>query len=292
MPRFLPAIGGCLLLATMLSSAQTEQSVPTLDNESSGSWFVELASPPTTDGTAVATLEREEDAFHAAAAGAGVRYSEGRHFRKLWNGLTVRASAGDVPKLRALPGVQSVYPVVKVDPPAGRGAAGRRRRYGDGDPHDGRRYRAECPGPDRARRHGGGDGHRHRLRPSRPRRLFRSRAAASPRASTSWATTSMRARPTRRSRCPTRIRILTTATVTARTSAASSAPTAAVKGVAPGVTFHAYRVFGCEGHDDRRDHARRDGNGAGRRRRRVEHEHRQRAGVAAIPDGQGAPTSS
>ena len=114
MPRFLPAIGGCLLLATMLSSAQTEQSVPTLDNESTGSWFVELASPPTTDGISVAALEREEDAFHAAAAGSGVRYSEGRHFRRLWNGLTVRASAADVPKLRALPGVQSVYPVMKV----------------------------------------------------------------------------------------------------------------------------------------------------------------------------------
>jgi subtilisin family serine protease len=98
----------------MLSYAQTEQSVPILDNESTGSWFVELASPPTADGTAVATLEREEGEFHAAATSAGVRYSEGRHFRKIWNGLTVRASAADVPKLRALPGVQSVYPVVKV----------------------------------------------------------------------------------------------------------------------------------------------------------------------------------
>ena len=81
MRRFLGGIGACLLLATMLSSAQTEQSVPTLDNESSGSWFVELASPPAVDGTAVATLEREEASFHAAAAGAGVRYTRGRHFR-------------------------------------------------------------------------------------------------------------------------------------------------------------------------------------------------------------------
>jgi subtilisin family serine protease len=114
MPKFLSAIGVCLLLATMLSHAQTGQSVPTLDNESTGSWFVELSSPPTADGTAVATLEREEAGFHSAAASAGIQYSEGRHFRKLWNGLTVRASAGDAPKLRALPGVQSVYPVVKV----------------------------------------------------------------------------------------------------------------------------------------------------------------------------------
>ena len=64
---FFGGIGVCLLLATMMSDAQTGQSVPTLDNEASGSWFVELASPPTVDGTAIATLEREEAGFHAAA---------------------------------------------------------------------------------------------------------------------------------------------------------------------------------------------------------------------------------
>jgi len=113
MSRFLSAVGGGLLLSTMLS-AQSSQSVPTLDNESTGSWFVELSSEPTVEGTPLATLDREEAAFHAAATSAGIRYTTGRHFRKLWNGLTVRASAGDIPKLRALPGVQSVYPVVNV----------------------------------------------------------------------------------------------------------------------------------------------------------------------------------
>ena len=114
MPKFLSAIGVCLLLATMLSYAQDGQSVPTLDNESTGSWFVELASPPTVEGTASATLAQEEAGFHSVAAGAGIRYSKGRQFRKLWNGVTVRASSAEVPKLRALSGVQAVYPVVKI----------------------------------------------------------------------------------------------------------------------------------------------------------------------------------
>ena len=114
MPRLLSVFGVCLLLATMRSHAQAGQAVPIADNESTGAWFVELASPPAADGTAVAQLEREEAEFHEAAAGAGVRYTEGRHFRKLWNGLTVRTSAADVPKLRALPGVLSVYPVLKA----------------------------------------------------------------------------------------------------------------------------------------------------------------------------------
>jgi subtilisin family serine protease len=98
----------------MMSHAQTEQSVPILDNESSGAWFVELASPPGIDGTAASTLDREEAGFYAAAASAGVRYTKGQRFRTLWNGVTVRASGGNVAKLRALPGVQAVYPVVKI----------------------------------------------------------------------------------------------------------------------------------------------------------------------------------
>jgi hypothetical protein len=77
MRRLLGGTGVCLLLATMILSAQIEQSVPTLDNETSGSWFVELASPPTVDGTAIATLEREEQNFHAAAKGAGLRTRKG-----------------------------------------------------------------------------------------------------------------------------------------------------------------------------------------------------------------------
>jgi subtilisin family serine protease len=44
-----------------------------------------------------------------------VRYTEKRHFRQLWNGLTVRASTRDAARLKTVPGVQAVYPVAKVD---------------------------------------------------------------------------------------------------------------------------------------------------------------------------------
>ena len=81
MTRFLSAVGVSVLLSTMLSYAQTGQSVSTLDNESTGSWFVELSSQPTVEGTPLATLEREEQAFHAAATGAGIRYTTVRPFQ-------------------------------------------------------------------------------------------------------------------------------------------------------------------------------------------------------------------
>jgi minor extracellular serine protease Vpr len=83
--------------------------------ESSELWFVELSSAPTSDGTSVTRLESEEAAFHAAASVAGAEYTESRHFRTLWNGLTVRTNAGNLAKLRSLPGVKSVYPVMKID---------------------------------------------------------------------------------------------------------------------------------------------------------------------------------
>jgi subtilisin family serine protease len=113
--RTTAVVSVCLVLALITSNAQTGPSVPVLENEASDGWFVELASSPTIEGTADATLEREEAGFHAAAASAGVRYTKKRHFRRLWNGLSIRASARDATRLRALPGVQAVYPVTKVD---------------------------------------------------------------------------------------------------------------------------------------------------------------------------------
>jgi hypothetical protein len=114
MRKFVGALTAALFAATIISHAQQSQSVPVSESESAGMWFVELASPPTSDGTAVTALEREEAEFHSAASGAGVRYAETRHFRTLWNGLTVNASGRDVSKLRSLPGVKSVFPVLKV----------------------------------------------------------------------------------------------------------------------------------------------------------------------------------
>jgi minor extracellular serine protease Vpr len=104
-----------IVLATAISSAQTgQQSVPVLENESSGLWFVELSSPPAIEGTAQADLDRDERSFRSAAVNAGLRYTPGRRFGKLWNGLTVRASSGDLLKMRGLPGVVGVYPVMQI----------------------------------------------------------------------------------------------------------------------------------------------------------------------------------
>ena len=63
MRKVLTAIGLIIISTTMMSHAQSAQSIPVADNETSQLWFVELSSPPSIDGTAVATLEREEATF-------------------------------------------------------------------------------------------------------------------------------------------------------------------------------------------------------------------------------------
>ena len=59
-------------------------------------------------------LEAEEGRFHAAAAQAGIHYAESRHFRDLWNGLSIQANTADAGKIGDLPGVAAVYPIVEA----------------------------------------------------------------------------------------------------------------------------------------------------------------------------------
>jgi len=113
MPKFSAAIVAAVLSASMMAHAQSVTSISNTDNETADRWLVELSSAPTIDGTDVAALEQEEVSFHAAAAAAGITYRESKHFRELFNGLTVRAAGRDVARLRALPGVRAVYPDVK-----------------------------------------------------------------------------------------------------------------------------------------------------------------------------------
>jgi len=84
-------------------------------------WFVELASPPAADGTALTTVQAEKAAFRRAAARAAVRFEERYAFDTLWNGLSVRIDPANVTALARVEGVRAVYPVDTYsmpDPPA------------------------------------------------------------------------------------------------------------------------------------------------------------------------------
>src|SRR5512144_2760375 len=72
-------------------------------------WFVELASPPTADGTNLTQVRQEKANFRSAAAAAHLNYSERYAFDTLWNGLSVRIAKAQVSALSHVPGVKAVY---------------------------------------------------------------------------------------------------------------------------------------------------------------------------------------
>jgi subtilisin family serine protease len=80
-------------------------------------WFVELASPPAVEGTKGKTLKAEKAAFRSEAKKAGLQYSERFAFDTLWNGLSIQIEPGQLAKLARIRGVQALWPVVPVSLP-------------------------------------------------------------------------------------------------------------------------------------------------------------------------------
>jgi subtilisin family serine protease len=80
-------------------------------------WFVQLKGAPAADGGKLTNLTAEKRAFRAAAAQAGVKLQERYAFDTLFNGLSVNASRSDIEKVKGLAGVAAVWPVAVIDAP-------------------------------------------------------------------------------------------------------------------------------------------------------------------------------
>jgi subtilisin family serine protease len=86
-------------------------------------YFVQLKSAPAADGTSLASLKTEKAAFRSEAAKAGAKFTERRSFDTLWNGLSITASRSDITKIRSLPGVTGVWPVAIIAAPEAKSSA-------------------------------------------------------------------------------------------------------------------------------------------------------------------------
>jgi minor extracellular serine protease Vpr len=84
----------------------------------SGLWFVELKSPPTAEGGSQSGVDADKAAFRADAAKAKIGYTQRLSFGKLWNGLSIRTPASPN-TLASLPSVKAVYPVLTASVPPG-----------------------------------------------------------------------------------------------------------------------------------------------------------------------------
>jgi minor extracellular serine protease Vpr len=77
---------------------------------STGLWFVQLNGAAAANGGSISANQAEKAAFKAEAKKAGVSFSERRSFDTLWNGLSIQTKA-DAATLLDVKGVKAVYPV-------------------------------------------------------------------------------------------------------------------------------------------------------------------------------------
>jgi minor extracellular serine protease Vpr len=96
--------------AEPLSPPSTSAVSMTAD-ETSPFWFVELASPPAAEGTNMATLQAEKNAFRTNAKKAGLVYTERYVYDTLFNGFSVSIERSELGKLTRIPGIKNIYPV-------------------------------------------------------------------------------------------------------------------------------------------------------------------------------------
>ncbi|WP_104991680.1 S8 family serine peptidase [Deinococcus sp. NW-56] len=80
-----------------------------------GRYFVELAGDPTALGAQ--SIRSQQADFRLRAAQAGLKLQEFASYQRLFNGLSVVASAEEANRMARLPGVVNVFPVVKIERP-------------------------------------------------------------------------------------------------------------------------------------------------------------------------------
>jgi len=125
-PRGVSVLLVVLLIGTASTFAQTPGTSFPVDDPP-GLWFVELSNAPLADVDAAFTsaqrasyqkmLKTEKDALRTAARAAAIQFVERRSFDLLWNGLSVQATPRNLSRLIHLPGVKAIYPVLAVSIP-------------------------------------------------------------------------------------------------------------------------------------------------------------------------------
>jgi minor extracellular serine protease Vpr len=110
----LAALAVLLPLGAQQVQAQSVQAEATLAPRL---WLVELSGAPVADGGSAAAARSEKAAFRRAAAAAGIRYVERKAFDTLFNGFSIEVGPGDRAKLSQLAGVKAVWPVEVIQAP-------------------------------------------------------------------------------------------------------------------------------------------------------------------------------
>jgi minor extracellular serine protease Vpr len=106
----------CALAVLATPVAFAGASAPTASAEAS-LWFIELKGAPTADGGKADAIKAEKAAFKAEAARERLSYKQRLSFETLFNGISIQASAETVNALRELDSVKAVWPNRTIEVP-------------------------------------------------------------------------------------------------------------------------------------------------------------------------------
>nr|WP_305852135.1 S8 family serine peptidase [Deinococcus sp. JMULE3] len=97
--------------------APTGQSAKTLKVQThvTDRWFVELSGDPT--ALSSQSVGAQQAAFRTQAAQLGIKYQEVMSYHTLFNGFSVKASSAEINRISRMPGVLGVYPVKEIAAP-------------------------------------------------------------------------------------------------------------------------------------------------------------------------------
>jgi subtilisin family serine protease len=116
-PTRLTLASSALALSLSLGVAHGQESVSAAGAENGNLWFVELSGAPVADGGKLANVRNEKAAFRNAATAAGIAYKERLSYDTLFNGFSIQVAPGDRAKISQLAGVKAMYPVEIIAAP-------------------------------------------------------------------------------------------------------------------------------------------------------------------------------
>lgn len=87
-------------------------------DETPNLWFVELSGRPAAEGSSISAVNREQAQFRSNAKKAGINYKERFSYNTLFNGFSVELDKGQLSALTRVNGVKAIWPVVEMERPA------------------------------------------------------------------------------------------------------------------------------------------------------------------------------
>lgn len=88
-----------------------------MTDETPSLWFVELSGAPVSEGNTSSSVQSEQKKFRDEAKKEKIEYKEEFSYESLWNGFSVSATTAELGKISRMSGVKSIYPVMVISVP-------------------------------------------------------------------------------------------------------------------------------------------------------------------------------